>query len=255
MTRVVNVREHALKRNEIVTAARRLVQTKGYEQMAIQDVLDDLQISKGAFYHYFGSKQALLEAIIERMLAEVENLFLPILQDPQLPALEKLRRYFSLIVRWRTEQKDLVLELARVWLADENAIVRQKLHAIGIKRTAPLLATIIRQGNLERVFTTAYPDQVGAIILSLMEGLNEALLNLFLSSEADRVSLRAMEDVVGAYTTTIERMLGTSEGSLQIVDATTLKEWVVPLRNNAGRQRAPQRPTAAKRPSVDSPAS
>ena len=47
------------KRNEILDSARRLVYSKGYEQMTIQDILGELQISKGAFYHYFDSKGAL----------------------------------------------------------------------------------------------------------------------------------------------------------------------------------------------------
>ncbi len=90
------VKEHAVRRNEILDVAQRLVNTKGYEQMTIQDILDDLQISKGAFYHYFDSKQALLEAIIERMVDEVEQLLLPIIHDPHLPALH--RRLFF----WRS---------------------------------------------------------------------------------------------------------------------------------------------------------
>ena len=70
MARIVKEQAYAEKRNEILDVAQRLVYTKGYEQMTIQDILDDLQISKGAFYHYFDSKQALLEALIERMLQE-----------------------------------------------------------------------------------------------------------------------------------------------------------------------------------------
>ena len=65
MARIVKEEEYVEKRNEILAVAQRLVYTKGYEQMTIQDMLDELQISKGAFYHYFGSKQALLEALIE----------------------------------------------------------------------------------------------------------------------------------------------------------------------------------------------
>ena len=61
------VKEPAVRRNEILDAAQRLVYRKGYEQMTIQDILDDLHLSKGAFYHYFDSKQSLLEALIERM--------------------------------------------------------------------------------------------------------------------------------------------------------------------------------------------
>ncbi len=66
MVRVV--KDYTVRRNEILDVAQRLMVTTGYEQMTIQDILDGLGISKGAFYHYFSSKQELLEAIIERML-------------------------------------------------------------------------------------------------------------------------------------------------------------------------------------------
>ena len=55
MSRIVKEEEYTLRRNDILDTARRLVYTKGYEQMTIQDILDALQISKGAFYHYFDS--------------------------------------------------------------------------------------------------------------------------------------------------------------------------------------------------------
>src|SRR5438105_7630718 len=103
------VKEHAVRRNEILDVARRLVYTKGYEQMTIQDILDDLQISKGAFYHYFTSKQALLEAIIERMQEVVEPLVLAIVHDPHLSALEKLRRLFVTVSRWKTARTESLL--------------------------------------------------------------------------------------------------------------------------------------------------
>jgi len=63
MARVIKEQEHAERRNEILDVAQKLVYTRGYEQMSIQDILDALGISKGAFYHYFDSKQALLEAL------------------------------------------------------------------------------------------------------------------------------------------------------------------------------------------------
>ena len=95
MPRTVNEQDRTLKRSENLDAAQQLVYTKGYEQMAIQDVLNELQMSKGAFYHYFDSKQALLEALIERMQQEAEQLLLPIVQDPHLDALEKFQRYID----------------------------------------------------------------------------------------------------------------------------------------------------------------
>src|SRR4030042_6121800 len=100
MARVVKDLKHAARRKEILDVAQRLImETKGYEGMSIQDILDELRISKGAFYHYFDSKGALLEALIERMVEEAEPLLTEIVRDPRLPALEKLPRVFARAAR------------------------------------------------------------------------------------------------------------------------------------------------------------
>ncbi len=111
MPRVVKEDDYAARRNEILDVARKLVYTKGYEEMSIQDILDEMKISKGAFYHYFDSKSTLLEALIDRMGDEAEATFLPLLDDPALPALEKLCRYFSAAVQWKNAQRDYMLAL------------------------------------------------------------------------------------------------------------------------------------------------
>ncbi len=221
------VKEHAVRRNEILDVAQRLVDTKGYEQMTIQDILDGLQISKGAFYHYFDSKQALLEAIIERMVEEVEQLILPIVHDPLLPALEKFQRFFATVNRYKITQKAFFLELLRVWYADDNAIVRQKLRAAGVKLVTPWLSVFIRQGIQEGVLTTSYPDQVGEVVLSLVIDLGDTLGVLLLSFEPESDDMLRIERIVAAYTDAVERVLGAPRDSLQLVDAQTLKEWFV----------------------------
>jgi len=230
MTRIVKA--HAVRRNEILDVAQRLIYTKGYEQMTIQDILDGLQISKGAFYHYFDSKQALLEAIIERMQQEVEQILLPIVQDPQLPALEKLHRFFATVSSWKTARKDFFLALLRVWYRDDNAIVRQKLRTTGTTWLAPWLSAIVHQGVEEGVLTTSYPDRVGEVVLALVMELGETLGRLLLSFEPEHDDLLRIEGTVAAYTDALERVLGAPKDSLQIVDAETLKEWYVSPRDN-----------------------
>jgi AcrR family transcriptional regulator len=227
------VKEHAVRRSEILDVAQRLIYTKGYEQMTIQDMLDNLQISKGAFYHYFDSKQALLEALIERMKGEVEQLLIPIVYDPYLPALEKLQRFFDTLNRWKTAQKAFFLALLRVWYTDDNAIVRQKWRAAGIKWITPLLSVIIHQGIQEGVLTTSYPEQVGEVVLSLVQDLGETLAMLLLSFEPERADIRRVESIVAAYTDALERTLGIPEGSLQLTDTETLKEWFFSPGDNA----------------------
>ena len=45
MARIVNEAAYAARRNAILDATQRAVETKGYEQMAIADILGELQIS------------------------------------------------------------------------------------------------------------------------------------------------------------------------------------------------------------------
>src|SRR5581483_7932541 len=151
MARTVNQAEYADKRNEILDAAQRLVYTKGYERMTIQDILADVRISSGAFYHYFDSKPAVLEAFIERIRQEVERPLLPIVRNPEVPALQKLQRFFDTLDQLRIAHKADVVALGRVWYTDENAIVRQKVDEAVIKQRAPLLSEIVRQGVREGV--------------------------------------------------------------------------------------------------------
>ncbi len=231
MVRVV--KEHAVRRNEILDVAQQLVYTKGYEQMAIQDILDTLSIAKGTFYHYFVSKQALLEALIERMVAEVEVRLNPILLDPHLSALEKFQRFFATVANWRTENITILHALLRVWYNDENALVRQKIRTEGVERFIPMLTSIVQQGISEGVVQTSFPEQVGGIILSIGQNLQENIGHLILTYEPNNDMLRHIEIAVAAYTDAIERVLGVTPGSLCLIDAETLKAWVASLRDNA----------------------
>lgn len=128
MARKIKEGERAARIDEILDAAQALIQTKGYEQMTIQDLLDALGISKGAFYYYFDSKQALLEALVERMVEQVMAVLRPLVDDERLPALAKLEAVFRTAAGWKDERRDLLAELTRVWYADENVLVRDKLE-------------------------------------------------------------------------------------------------------------------------------
>lgn len=225
MARIVKKEQYAERRSEILAAAQRLVYFKGFEQMTIQDILNDLQISKGAFYHYFGSKSALLEGLIESTLDQAEKILIPIAQDPNLPALEKLQCYFTTLSRWKAAQKTYLLALVNVWYADENAIVRQKMLAATIQRITPLITQTIRQGIQERVLETSYPDQAGEVTLSMLQSLGENLAGQLFGPGAERNDLQHVKSTVAAYTDALERVLGAPSGSLEIIDTDTLEKW------------------------------
>jgi AcrR family transcriptional regulator len=226
MARIIKEEEYAVRRNQILDSAQKLVYTIGYEQMTIQDILNDLSISKGAFYHYFDSKQALLEGLVDRLLDEAVKGLFPILQDSNLPALEKFQRFFAASSRWKTDHKEYLLAFTRMWYADENALIRQKVQPALIQHMNPLFTEVIHQGIREGVMKTPFPEQAGAVILSLFQALGDAFIGMYFSDEPGKYTLEQYEDLFAAYTDAMERTIGLSAGSFQLMDKDTLKEWI-----------------------------
>src|ERR1700694_6237799 len=105
MARTLNVELHKVRRDAFLDVAQRLIQTKGYELMTIQDVLDELETSRGALYHYFDSKQALLDGVVDRFADRGMSAVAPIMAAPDVPALRKLERVLGGIASFTAEQE------------------------------------------------------------------------------------------------------------------------------------------------------
>ena len=241
MARPVDPEEYLARRNAILAAAQQLVFTKGYEQMSIQDILDALAISKGAFYHYFDSKADLLEALIERGQDDLDEAFRALVEDPTLSATAKLRQFFSILNQTRRAQKALVFDVMRIWFADDNTIVREKLDGVMAQRRAPWLTAIVRQGIREGVFSASHPDQAGRVILLIVRGMENAVLKLILALEQQRDARPLIDEIVAvsdALAEAVERVLGSPVPILDRLDARQVRAWMTELRRGARRTSA-----------------
>jgi AcrR family transcriptional regulator len=230
VSRTVNAQEYAQKRNAILDVAQRYIATKGYEQMTTQDLLESLQISRGAFYHYFESKQALLMALVERIAEQGEQLIIPIAADRELPAQDKLLRFFAMVDQLKRENLKLLFAFLRVWYSDENALFRQKLYLTRIKRLTPWLAQIIEEGVAQGVFTTPYPDHAARMIISLLEDLSYAMIDLLLVEDGKPLDFPRMTQMGVATADALERVLGMKPGSLRQPWREDFSRWQALLR-------------------------
>jgi AcrR family transcriptional regulator len=61
-------------KQRITQAARTLFSLHGCERTTIDDILSASGVTKGAFYHYFKSKDALCETIIDELIAAYQQL-------------------------------------------------------------------------------------------------------------------------------------------------------------------------------------
>ncbi|MEU6541438.1 TetR/AcrR family transcriptional regulator [Streptomyces sp. NPDC047000] len=88
-------------RRNILDAAQRIMAHKGYSAVGLNEVLAEAGVPKGSFYHYFGSKdafgEALLESYFDAYLADMDR----VLSQPGQSAAEHLMGYWRM---WRETQ-------------------------------------------------------------------------------------------------------------------------------------------------------
>jgi AcrR family transcriptional regulator len=225
MARTLDPAAHSVKREAFVDVGLRLMQARGYEQMSIQDVLDEVGASRGAFYHYFDSKQQLLGAMVDRIADQALESLAPVVEDPALAAIPKFEHFFGGIARWKTDRKALMLELIKVWRSDDNAVVRDRLRHTTVDRIAPMLSRIIEQGVAEEVFGVDSPEDTARILMTLMNGFQDVATDIFIARQAGTISYRDATRALESFAHAFERILGASPGSIPFVDEPTLREW------------------------------
>ncbi|MFA6186437.1 MAG: TetR/AcrR family transcriptional regulator [Phycisphaerae bacterium] len=83
-------------KQKIADSAKNLFSTHGFCQTSLDDIITAAGITKGAFYHYFKSKEAICQEIIDSVQIEYHSLFeaLPKNQNP----LEQLKAIIAKIV-------------------------------------------------------------------------------------------------------------------------------------------------------------
>lgn len=217
MARQVKPDEYAARRGEILDAAIELLRDKGYERMTIEDVLAKTGMSKGALYHYFRSKYALLEGVVEAMGDGALRELGAVVDDPKLSAIDKLHAYFLTEHAWKSENLTTVSTVMRL-PREDDALLRQKLSKEAMRTTAPLLEAIIRQGCDEGVFDTGHPHEASLIITGMGIHLADAFIDAIAADGnvgAD-ISGPHIRRVLAAYVDSFERILGAPPGSLSI---------------------------------------
>ena len=225
MARTLNPRAHAVRRDAFLDASQRLTLTKGYEAFSIQDVIDDVGASKGAFYHYFGSKSDLLEAVVERMADAVQATWDEIMALPGLTAVQRLEAVFGATAQYKNERRDLTLAVLEGWLAESNTVLRERLRELVARRLTPVLLQILEQGIADREFTASDAEGTAHIVIALIQGVQEEASRLFVKRQAGEIEFEDVERLFRAYTEALDRILGLEPGRLSLTDPPTLRTW------------------------------
>ena len=159
-----NKRNPYQRRLDIIRNAGMLFRTNNYENTTINEIITSLKIAKGTFYHYFSSKEELLEAVVEDIIDEElkrkkELMNLDYVKN--LTALEKLK--FIIMDDAIASDNDNIFNSLH---NPENAMMYTKQLGRYITKLAPLYASIFKQGCDEGVFKTDHPLECAEFIIA-----------------------------------------------------------------------------------------
>lgn len=149
--------------NLILDVAFRLFLEKGYEHTSIQDIIDQLGgLSKGAIYHHFKSKEDILVAVTDRMMAESNQMLLTIRDRTDLNGREKLKVLFKESL-CRPEQSSIFIVAPD--FHNNPKLLFSLLHDIVEEAVPNYILPIIQQGIADGSIQTDYPEQLAQLIL------------------------------------------------------------------------------------------
>ena len=209
MKRIVKDPEE--RRKELIDTAERLFITNGYDQTAVSDIMKEVNLSQGAFYYYFESKEDVLVAILEKNVAVMESTLRQTADRTDLDEAVKLNAMFNQFISITISGKKIHNYIHQ----EMNAALHKKLIKIRISaRIAQILAEVISKGMEKGRFNVARPLETSYLLIMLLASAFR-VFNLFETSgelkDTEQAGKQFRENIRIALEDLLGRALGVSD--------------------------------------------
>ena len=219
-------KDYDVRKQEFLDAAQKLFYEQGYDQTSVNTIIEAVGVSKGTFYHYFNSKEDLLDALAERVARQRLEQLHSIVEDRNLSALEKFNRYFAGSRGFKEKSEEIAKTILRVMYEDENILLRHKARVRCMELVVPELGKIIAQGIQEGIFNVPYPERTAEMILMLGGEMKDIYARLFLELDEKPENITLAKQLIDQYEDAIARMLAAPEGSIRFHEQLNLRDFL-----------------------------
>ncbi|MGJ7920049.1 TetR/AcrR family transcriptional regulator [Neobacillus sp. LXY-4] len=154
------------RKQQIMAHATRLFNEHGYEKTSVNTIISEVNIAKGTFYHYFKSKDDLLNEIIDHFYDEQIVEIKQISQDLSLDSFEKINKILKKLINPSSQSSPFPN-----YIDDDRA---NKIHSTLEERFRfhfhPILTAVVQGGIDNHVFQLQFPEEVCEILLIGIQG-------------------------------------------------------------------------------------
>jgi len=226
------------RRGELLATAERLFYANGYEKTSVQDILTEMNYSKGGFYHHFDSKLAVLEAICEQRADESCRRAQEAAAGVQGSAVDKLNAVFhdgAILTGGHAGFVSLLLQAA---YREDGALMREKMKACQLSGMQSVVEGILEEGVSSGEFFVADIPASAQMLLRMNLMFTDEIAFLLAKEENED---RLMEEAVrrlNVYRAAIERILIAPFGSIVLMEAKELQMLAQSILRDRIRRRA-----------------
>jgi len=220
-----------VRRSEFLDQAQELFIVRGYDNTSLNDVIAELGASKGAFYHYFPSKEALLEALATRIAQQALAQTQSVVNEPGLDPLARLNALLTASRQFKLDMADQGWAIFAALFRPENQILYQRIAAAWEARFRPVLTKLIAEGVKERVFNTFDPEGVGDMLQHLVSTTYPIVASAIAApTEKQRKAvITTFERRLRLHGIAIDRILGLADGSVRLVEPGYARRFMTTL--------------------------
>jgi len=179
------------KRRVILDAAVRVFARKGYHTSRVGDIAEEAGIAHGLLYHYFSSKEEVLQTVFRENWSELLETFRRI-EGSDEPALDQLQGIAKVLLRsWRNDP-----DLVRVMVREVARSPQLQGQVDEIREGFLVIQRVIERGQAEGTFRPELDARLASWIV--YGGLEELLTGWVLGQlpDGDEEVARAEQTVV-----------------------------------------------------------
>lgn len=145
---------------KILEVSQRLFLEKGYDNTKIQDIADELGMTKGAIYHHFKSKEEIMDVLGETMFVN-NNPFEIVKKRNDLNGLEKMKYVINL-----NQSNEQMIELTNQALPLlENPQILAKMFESNYQYLLPYWLELIEEGQKDGSIKTNQPKELAELLI------------------------------------------------------------------------------------------
>lgn len=200
------------KYDQILNALQQLMIDKSIQNISVSDIAAKAGIGKGSIYYYFPSKEAILDALIQRNYEAPLQTAKNLADQTDIPPFTRMAMLFQACRSSAAAFLRQGGEQTRSITLQESAYLHQKYLNYLISELKPNLARIISQGIEAGEIHFDYPEALAEIVLIV---LGVKLNNTFLSTTPEDC-----EYTIRGLISLLEQGTGLSEGTLNYLNFT-----------------------------------